>query len=293
MTVPFVSEMQCPVCGSNVSRIKYDLDAKLVFGCRQCGLVLAKAKHGQPEVRLESSGQEESHREKYVNQFWEFRRKSFRRGIDLIEKWNPDKGTVLDIGCSYGLFLSIAQERGWEVHGIEASPDEIRFCKERFGIEVEQADINQLNLPDRHYELVTLWDVLEHSTEPSRLLASVHQSLRPNGVLLVRVPDRKGLFPRLCSLAYTLTRGRYKYPLEKLFEFHWFHFDRKTVSDLLRKANFRITKSYGEDYININAVGEKEYGGNRFVAAVIKIIIIMARALNMRDEVVVIAQKIG
>ncbi len=281
------------LCGGPHLRGKYHLEEKVVLQCKGCKVVFAVPKSGVPEIRLESAAGDATYREKYLSQFWEFRRKSFRRGMDLIEKWNPDKGTVLDIGCSYGLFLSIAKERGWEVNGIEASPDEIRFCKERFGIEVEPANINKLNLPDHHFDLVTLWDVLEHSTDPSRLLASVHQSLKPNGVLLLRVPDRTGLIPRICSLTYILTRGRYKYPLEKLFEFHWFHFDRKTVSDLLRKADFRIMKSYGEDYINIDAVGEKEYGGNRLVAAVIRMIILLARALNMRDEVVVIAQKIG
>ncbi len=100
----------------------------------------------------------------------------------------PSPGRILDVGCGNGDFLAAMKERGWEVHGTEFSGAGARISRDK-GIEVREGDLRAAAFPDASFDVVTLWHVLEHLADPLADLAEARRVLRPDGLLVVEVPN--------------------------------------------------------------------------------------------------------
>ncbi|MBL7183339.1 MAG: class I SAM-dependent methyltransferase [Anaerolineae bacterium] len=82
----------------------------------------------------------------------------------------PDPGRrLLDVGCHIGVFLGIAQERGWAAWGIEPSRWAAREARGR-GLQVIEGTLDDVHLAGESFDVITLWDVIEHLTDPLREL---------------------------------------------------------------------------------------------------------------------------
>lgn len=91
---------------------------------------------------------------------------------------------VLDIGCAYGLFLKLLQEKGAETYGMDVSEHAIQRARENVAGELTVADANEpLPYPDSFFRLVSLFDVIEHLDSPGRALSEIHRVLEPGGLL--------------------------------------------------------------------------------------------------------------
>jgi SAM-dependent methyltransferase len=98
-------------------------------------------------------------------------------------------GRVLDVGCGRGFLLDAFRRRGWTVEGTEMSTASSAHAREVLRIPVHVGPLEGLGLPAGSFDAVTLWHVLEHVTTPVALLEEIHRLLRPDGVLLVSVPN--------------------------------------------------------------------------------------------------------
>lgn len=122
-------------------------------------------------------------------------KRKFDYGLQLIEA-RKNSGRILDIGCGPGFFLEEARERGWQVGGMEMN---VR-CVERLNslnIPVCTAPLEHSDLTDNSYDVVVMWEVLEHLRHPTEALQRVHKILKPGGVLLIMVPNFGSLVNRL------------------------------------------------------------------------------------------------
>jgi SAM-dependent methyltransferase len=109
-----------------------------------------------------------------------------RRVLRLLKRKNP---RVLDIGCGRGLLLRAFQQHGCDVTGTEFSDDACRFARDVLKIPIRVGQIHDLNFPDQSFDVVVMWHVLEHVSDPRPTLAEVSRILRPGGIFLVGVPD--------------------------------------------------------------------------------------------------------
>lgn len=103
-------------------------------------------------------------------------------------------GTLLDFGCAAGFFLDEARQAGWEVRGVDCSPW-AREAAARFGLQVA---------PDwpadgARFDVVSLFQVLEHLPQPREALAAARERLTPDGTLILETWDRGSLIARLCG----------------------------------------------------------------------------------------------
>jgi 2-polyprenyl-3-methyl-5-hydroxy-6-metoxy-1,4-benzoquinol methylase len=105
-------------------------------------------------------------------------------------------GKVLDVGCGSGLFLVAMQEQGWQCMGVEPNEAAAQFCRENLGLQVETGDIFSLT-GSVAYELITFWDVLEHTHSPKIVLQQAHRLLKPAGYVALNVPNWDSLERRL------------------------------------------------------------------------------------------------
>lgn len=104
-------------------------------------------------------------------------------------------GSVLDIGMGTGNFLAAAKARGYDAWGIDFDRDAIAVAREQFGIEhAYVASLEQLReqFPEKKFDAITLFEVLEHVESPSALMQSIREALVPGGYVAISVPYRRG-----------------------------------------------------------------------------------------------------
>ncbi len=131
------------------------------------------------------------------------------------------RGTrVLDIGCGGGAFLTRARDAGAICTGLEVNPLRVAYSRHRAGLDVRFETIEEFvadSAHERAFDIVTLWDVIEHVNEPFLTLECAVRALRPGGVLLVDTPARDSFYHRMGEASYRLTAGRVPLFLNSLY----------------------------------------------------------------------------
>jgi SAM-dependent methyltransferase len=103
---------------------------------------------------------------------------------------SEETGLVLDVGCGGGLFLQMLAERGVKnVVGLDFSLDAANVAWRRAGVPAVCATLSRAPLPPSSCAAVTMFHVLEHLYDPASYLDAAHQLLRPDGRLIVQVPN--------------------------------------------------------------------------------------------------------
>ena len=153
--------------------------------CTNCGLVYVNPRL-KPEFVV--GGYSEGSDERFVSQA-QGRELTFDRQLQFIEKHYPHKGKILDIGTAGGSFLGVAKLRGWDVLGIEPNKWLCAWGKKNYGIDIKPGTLFDHHFPDNSFDCVTLFDVLEHVPDPTKVLSEINRILKPNGLLVVNYPD--------------------------------------------------------------------------------------------------------
>jgi 2-polyprenyl-3-methyl-5-hydroxy-6-metoxy-1,4-benzoquinol methylase len=97
-------------------------------------------------------------------------------------------GRLLDFGCGTGEFLDLCQSKGWMARGLEPDPGAQEVAAEKHDLTVEDPDHIQ-TLPADHFDVITLWHVLEHVSQLSSTIRDLRRTLAPTGTLAVAVPN--------------------------------------------------------------------------------------------------------
>jgi 2-polyprenyl-3-methyl-5-hydroxy-6-metoxy-1,4-benzoquinol methylase len=154
-----------------------------------------------------------------------------RRRAQRVARITPP-GRLLDVGCGRGIFLSILRENGWEVFGTELSDQAAREARERFGLNVLVGALPSLGLPERTFDVVTLWHVLEHLPDPLPTLREIRRVMRDDGWVILALPN-------LASWQAKLTRG-YWYHLDP--PRHYYFYTPRTLEKMLHHIGFRTVR---------------------------------------------------
>jgi 2-polyprenyl-3-methyl-5-hydroxy-6-metoxy-1,4-benzoquinol methylase len=240
-------------------------------------------------------GPEEKQIRYYFEAFAALRERSFDLAIEKTKTLtNGKKVSVLDIGSSYGLFLKKVIEQGWDGFGVEPSRTEANFAREKFGVDVAETTIEDF-VPLRKWDVITLWDVFEHLPNPTDALKKLKSLLRDDGILIIRVPNAKGLFHRLSFITYVASLGFVNFPLIKLFENHQYIYTEYALNQIVNQAGFDRIYSYGECMIDpdIRILRKKSYlvkipnPLKDLIAYTMVLILRLSAALSMGDSLVV------
>jgi SAM-dependent methyltransferase len=108
--------------------------------------------------------------------------------VDFVEYY-AQKGRLLDIGCSTGNFLMVAHQRGWDVTGVELAPNAAKIASEHYKLRVFTGTLETAHLSDLSYNVVTMWDVLEHLPNPARAVKECHRILASGGHFIFSIPN--------------------------------------------------------------------------------------------------------
>lgn len=195
-----------------------------IVKCNNCGLVYVNPRI-KPEKIIE--GYSEGSDERFISQAQE-REKTFAKTLKVIEKYVP-VGSVLDIGTAGGSFLAAAKKRGWQVNGIEPNKWLCEWGKKNYEIDIKQGTLENNKLKQSSFDLVTLWDVLEHVPNPTDTLTRINKLLKINGTLVVNYPDIGASIAKLMRRKWVF-----------ILTVHLFYFTPETIKKLLEKCGFEI-----------------------------------------------------
>ena len=197
-----------------------------IVQCQQCGLVYTDPRpDGHDIVETYQAVEDLLYLEER-----EGRVLTFERHLKPLERLTgpPNGRPLLDVGCYAGVFVEIAARHGWDAWGVEPSRWAVEQAQAR-ELHVVQGTLETADLPEATFDVVTMWDVIEHVTDPLGTLQRVHQLLKPGGLLVVHTIDIDSLFARLMG-------SRWPW----LMEMHIYYFSRRTLQTMLERCGFQV-----------------------------------------------------
>jgi SAM-dependent methyltransferase len=207
--------------------------------------------------------------------------------MKIVRRHFARPGRVLDVGCAAGYFLRVMQEEGWQVTGLEPS-DAIRpMAEERIGRENVRAGLlGQVELAPRSFDLVTMWDVIEHVPDVVGAARAVRELLAPGGKFLIETQDVDSLAARVLGRRWQ----HYKHAE------HIYHFQRETIAAVLERAGMRVVENrpwLGGKYVSLGFVAERAGRLHPFLSGLLSPLKLLGRAslyVNLLDEMIVVAE---
>jgi 2-polyprenyl-3-methyl-5-hydroxy-6-metoxy-1,4-benzoquinol methylase len=159
------------------------------------------------------------------------RERTFAKSLREIEKLYPQRGRLLDVGTAGGSFLSVAKKAGWDVAGCEPNRWLCEWGNKHYGLKIKPGTIFDMKLQDISFDVLTLWDVLEHTPDPKATLKECSRVLKPGGMLVVNYPDISSLIARLMGRRWVF-----------LLSVHLYYFTPETLRKMLEELGFRVIK---------------------------------------------------
>jgi 2-polyprenyl-3-methyl-5-hydroxy-6-metoxy-1,4-benzoquinol methylase len=240
----------CPICKQTirvVSVYKNIYDKKDLLRCNDCGLSFIWPAHSKEDL-------DSIYTKEYYNAWssdglgaqslMKMKRTTFGAILDTIARFKYS-GAVLDIGCAFGDFLSVARERGWDVYGIELSAHAAAEAGKKIGSErVFQSDFINARLPQKTFDLITMIDVLEHEQDVASFLKRAYDLLKPGGLVVIFTPDMDSLSRKIMQRSWPHFNRE-----------HVIYFSRSGIGDILAKKGFKtlfcapFNKAFNFQYI--------------------------------------------
>jgi len=111
--------------------------------------------------------------------------------LEIFQKYCLPPAKVLELGCSHGSFVALLHQAGYDAKGVELSPWVVRFGQKIFDVPILVGPVEELDFPDVCLDAIVLMDVLEHLSDPSKVLLHCLKLLKPEGVLFIQTPNYK------------------------------------------------------------------------------------------------------
>jgi len=237
------------LCGGGSRRRLVTKRGFEVVRCTECGLVYVWPQPTREELEaVYSAGGYHAEVDEAE------RRRYFARRLRQIEELAPRRGRVLDVGCSKGCFLEVARDEGWDVAGVELNPHTAEEARAK-GLDVHCGGLSDFDASGRFFDVVTLFDLIEHTTDPQATLRGCRRLLRPGGLLVVTTPRIDGLVPRVTYWFFAATLGAWDHPTPPG---HLVQFSRRTLQQMLAQADFRVVRWRAEHIPMAYSVGKLE-----------------------------------
>jgi len=217
---------RCNLCGSEQARELHTIEHRKILRCASCSLIYTDTATVDLGAR-------------YDDAYSAMIRNDFRLDMPheeyaqlMLEKIRAFKspGRLLDVGCGPGVFLDRARTGGWDGCGIELTEGNFRHAAEVLRLDVRQGTLEEAGLQEGSFDVVTLWDVIEHLPDPSRALQKICRLLKSDGLLCIETPNAGSVYRKILGKKWI----SFSEPS------HIFAFDRKTLAALLRKAGYEV-----------------------------------------------------
>lgn len=234
---------KCPWCESEKTQMHLwvkDLfltqEAFEIHECLKCSLLFTEPRPNPQEIgKYYQSNEYYSHQENnggFIPRVYEAVKKVNIRHKAKMATANKPVGKMLEIGCGVGDFLHEMEKRGWNCTGIEPSADAKAIARKKVKAQLlAPEEINQL--PDKSFDLITMWHVLEHVDNLKEEVFQLQRLLKDDGRLVLALPNFKSAdaqYYKECWAAYDVPR-------------HLNHFCRESINNIFKNSQLYLKKT--------------------------------------------------
>ena len=265
-----VNPRQCLLCGSLRHYPVFNESGIDILRCDECGHIFSSFPANPHHD--EFWGDEVPEDEHY---YWNRARSKMHQ--DFFQRFLTGRsGTLLDMGCGLGFFLkAMASYTSWEAHGCEISPAAVRYARDTLGLSnINCSRLEEVNLPLSSFDIITMWDVLEHILYPDPLLKHCFKLLRDGGICFIRTPNieiqlQRARFLKLVKnvgighgFAYLQARD------------HMHHYSESSIRMLLERNGFTSI-----DFMHLNPIQSTSRSKSLYVGGIKSVWFKIVRAL--------------
>jgi 2-polyprenyl-3-methyl-5-hydroxy-6-metoxy-1,4-benzoquinol methylase len=225
----------CRICSFQQFQSRYEKNGFKLVNCLNCGLL--QVRNSPSKSELEACYDQNFFDEAYGTLLKNSRRqnseyKKFIYRWDEIEKKSKNGGKVLDVGCSFGFFLDAGRRRGWDCYGIEISEFAADYAKSRFGLRVQSVPLEDADFEPESFDVVTLWNVIEHLDDPAAAVRQIYRILKPGGLIVLTTGDAESPLARLQG-------GKWRMLMPPI---HLSHFSPATIKYLMESSKLTVVE---------------------------------------------------
>lgn len=296
--MPDNSPPQCPICGDDQPTLRYQITRFQVLRCNACTQIYLYPLPSPEEIRemfarLYTSG-EGSVPELKSYYAYCYDDEPGNPLVQLYESWldaleaHHEPGSLLDVGCGTGLFLSVARRRGWQPFGIDDSVEATQYARDHFGLDVWVGDFADFRAENRRFDVITGWDIIEHARQPLEVFGTMRACLAPKGVVGLSTPNQRSILDVLAGAFYRATGGRATAALEKFYiEQHFLYFTPDTLRATLERAGFEVQEMRRE------VTDLRRLTLTPFTRVVLESLFILARLTGLQNRLFAVARPRG
>jgi SAM-dependent methyltransferase len=159
---------------------------------------------------------------------------SVKKKLGLINSLVDHEGSILDIGCGTGDFLSVCQKGGWRINGIEPNEKARSIASDKISNEGAVTDVIDayLKTHKESFDVITMWHVLEHVPNLEQYIEHLKLLLKPEGWLIVAVPN----FNSYDAKHYREFWAAYDVPR------HLWHFSDVSIKQIFQEFDFKVRR---------------------------------------------------
>ncbi len=251
-----------------------------IIRCNNCGLIYVNPLGKDIEKNYETIEDKDYLKSK------EARIETSKRDLKEIEKYKKE-GKILDIGCGPGFFLKVAKDNKWDEYGVELSKWACDYGKNT-GVNIINKRLERAKFNDKFFDVITLWDVIEHVEYPSSLLLEINRILKNDGIIVLNTPNIGSIFAKIMGKRWW-----------NLIGMHIYYFDKKTIRKILEKNGFKIIKIKSYSRIITPRYAVEWLKNYKMIYGILKFIFDKTFLGNVRprvnffDNIVVYAKKSG
>lgn len=228
MTPNIFEDVNCCVCNnSNPSDFKklYIKEDYTVLECGKCSFTFIPP-YFRKQIKYDNYKDEKvTEAVRNGNNYVKFERHKLR--YNLIKKYKPN-GSLFDLGAGWGHFMLTGKTLGYEVYGIEISEQPYLYSKNDLQLPVEHIDFFKMS-EERKFDIITMWDVLEHIDKADDVIKKCAHITNPNGFIIIQVPQIDSYFAK-----------KHKDKWKMMSIDHVNYFGKKTITQLLKNNGYEV-----------------------------------------------------
>ena len=155
--------------------------------------------------------------------------------IGIIQKHKKPQ-SLLDVGCGVGIFLQQVKINGWKAIGVDMSADSVAYARAR-GLAVRRGKIEELTFRPGSFDVITLFQTIEHIKDPIKTLEKLYLLLRRGGILVLTTPNEESVLAK--------AQGKFWFGYRNIE--HLYFFNEQSLTVLQKKVGFKRISIHTEN----------------------------------------------